>query len=108
MIDEVAMTDIRLKAGMWVLIGDGRKALLAVNAGDAMFPDLRKLDVSTDYNPPTHEQGTDEPGRAFSSVGNIRSAVENADWHMLEEHRFATFIAERINKAAMERQFKEI
>lgn len=102
------MSEVQLKAGMWVLVGDGRKALLAVNAGDALAPDLRKLDVSIDYNPPTHEQGTDVPGRAFSSVGRIRSAVGQTDWHTLEEDRFAAAMAQRINKAAAERQFEEI
>lgn len=102
------MSEIRLKEGTWVLVGDGRKALLAVNTGDAMFPNLRKLDVHVDVNPATHDQGTDEPGRAFPSVGGMRSAMEPTDWHMLEEHRFAAAMAERINKAAAERQFKEI
>jgi protein required for attachment to host cells len=102
------MADVRLKAGTWILVGDGCKALLAVNAGNALSPRLRKLDVSIDFNPPTHLQGTDEPGRALSSVGGVRSAVEQTDWHMLEEHRFAKTVAERINKAAAERQFKEL
>lgn len=102
------MVDVRLKAGTWVLVGDGRKALLAVNAGDALSPDLRKLDVSVDDNPPTHQQGTDVPGRAFSSVGAIRSAVGQTDWHTLQEDRFAAAMAERINRAAAERQFDEI
>jgi protein required for attachment to host cells len=107
MIGEVHMSDIRLKAGAWVLIGDGRKALLAVNAGTALAPDLHKLEVTIDTNPPTHEQGSDAPGRAFSS-GGMRSAVGATDWHMLEEHRFAAAMAERINRAASEKQFKEI
>jgi protein required for attachment to host cells len=115
---EGEMSEIRLKEGTWVLVGDGRKALLAVNAGDTMFPNLRKLDVRVDVNPATHEQGTDAPGRAypsmsapgrgFPSVGGMHSAMEPTDWHMIEEHHFATTMAERINKAAAERQFKEI
>jgi protein required for attachment to host cells len=38
----------------------------------------------------------------------MRSAMETTDWHKLEERRFATAMAERINKATAERKFNEI
>jgi protein required for attachment to host cells len=47
-------------------------------------------------NPPTREQGTDKPGRAFNSVGGRRSAMETADWHQQAEDGFARTVAERI------------
>jgi len=48
-------------------------------------------------NPPTHEQGTDRPGRSFNSVGPGRAAMENpADWHQQAEQRFARDVAQRI------------
>jgi protein required for attachment to host cells len=79
-----------------VLIGDGRKALFLRNAGDEKMPDLRTERVFAEENPPTHEQGTDRPGRGVESGGtHRRSSIEQTDWHHLEEHRFA----ERVAKA---------
>ena len=59
-------------------------------------------------DPPTHEQGSDAPGRAYSSVGGGRSAVEETDWHEVEKERFAASIAEHINKAAQSAAFKQL
>jgi len=82
-----------------VFVGDGRKALFLRNAGDATLPNLAVERVFTDEDPPTHEQGTDRPGRAFKRAGtNLRSAVETTDWHELEKERFTASVA-----AAMER-----
>ena len=52
------------------------------------------------YNPATRDQGSDKPGRSFASKGGVRSAVEDVDWHELEEERFARAMADRINQAA--------
>src|SRR5208282_2890796 len=77
-----------------VFIGDGRKALFLRNAGDAKYPDLRVERVFAEENPPTHEQGTDRPGRGVESAGtHRRSSVEQTDWHHLEEHRFTARVA---------------
>lgn len=82
-----------------VLIGDGRKALFLRNAGDEKMPNLRTERVFAEENPPTHEQGTDRPGRGVESAGTHRhSAIEQTDWHHIEEHRFA----ERVAKALEE------
>lgn len=94
--------------GTWVLIGDGQRALFLVNEGDEELLNLRRLSVEEQENPPAREQGTDAPGRAFSSVGARRSAVQNTDWHQLEEERFAVGIAEQINKAALAGAFDHI
>jgi protein required for attachment to host cells len=94
--------------GTWVLIGDGQRALFLINEGDEELLNLRRLSVEEQENPPAREQGTDAPGRAFSSVGARRSAVENTDWHQLEETRFAIAIAEEINKAAQAGAFNHI
>jgi protein required for attachment to host cells len=81
-----------------VFVGDGRKALFLRNDGDAITPNLRTEKVFDDTNPPTHEQGSDRPGRVSeAALPGRRSAVEPADWHEIEEHRFARKVA-----AAME------
>lgn len=102
------MTYHKLSHGAWVFVGDGQKALFLINEGDAISPNLRRLSVFENHDPPSREQGSDAPGRAYSSVGGIRSAVEETDWHELEKERFATAIAGRINKAALANQFEQI
>jgi protein required for attachment to host cells len=77
-----------------VFVGDGRKALFLRNDGDAKFPNLRAERVFEAENPPTHEQGSDRPGRVSeAAVAGRRSAVEPTDWHDIEEHRFARTVA---------------
>jgi|SRR6516164_5582437 protein required for attachment to host cells len=100
------MTAFRLPHDGLVLIGDGRKALFLRNHGDEKFPDLRVERVFADSNPPTHEQGTDKPGRAFASVGGRRGAMEETDWHALEEHRFARSVAAALEKLVRESKIK--
>jgi protein required for attachment to host cells len=102
------MTQHKLPHGAWVFVGDGQRALFLINEGDGKFPDLRRLAVEEHKDPPSREQGSDAPGRAFSSVGGIRSAVEETDWHELEKERFAASIADRINKAAQSGAFSQI
>jgi protein required for attachment to host cells len=87
----------------FVFVGDGRKALILRNEGDADLLNLKTERVFTDVNPPTHEQGTDRPGRAFSSVGARRSSVSQTDWHQLEEHRFAEHVAATLERIVRER-----
>jgi len=102
------MTHHKLAHGAWVFVGDGQKALFLINEGDEKFPNLRRLSVEEHRDPPTHEQGSDAPGRAYSSVGSGRSAVGETDWHEIEKERFAAAIADRINRAAQSEAFKQL
>jgi protein required for attachment to host cells len=95
---ELIMKKISIPRDALVFVGDGQKALFLRNVGDEQFPNLATERVFLDDNPPTHEQGTDRPGREFKRAGtNRRSSVETTDWHDLEKHRFADRVA-----AAME------
>jgi protein required for attachment to host cells len=92
------VTKLAIPHNAWVFVGDGQKALFLRNAGDKKFPNLTAERVFVDENPPTHEQGTDRPGRGFKrAMTNRRSSMEATDWHELEKHRFAQRVA-----AAME------
>lgn len=102
------LTHHKLSHGAWVFVGDGQKALFLINEGDEKFPNLRRLAVWEQADPPSREQGTDAPGRAYSSVGEIHSAVEETDWHELEKERFAKSIADHINKAALSNSFDQL
>ena len=98
------MTKVSIPHNGYVFVGDGRKALVLRNEGDAKYLDLKTERVFTDNNPPTHEQGTDRPGREHSSVGSGRSSVSQTDWHDLEEHKFAHEVAAALEKIVRERK----
>ena len=92
------MSRLKIPQNAFVFVGDGRKALFLRNEGDEKFPNLKTEGVFDDANPPTHEQGSDRPGRVSKTRDSgQRSAVEPVDWHQIEEHRFARRVA-----AAME------
>jgi protein required for attachment to host cells len=103
------MSKLNIPHGAFVFVGDGRKALFLRNEGDEKFPNLKTERVFVDENPPTHEQGTDRPGRAFKRAGtNLRSSVETVDWHDLEEHRFAQRVAAAMEQLVRERKVKAL
>jgi len=103
------MNKLHIPQDAFVFVGDGRKALFLRNAGDERFPNLKTERVFVDDNPPTHEQGTDRPGRAFKRAGtNLRSGVEITDWHDLEEHRFAQRVATAMEHLVRERNAKAL
>lgn len=76
-----------------VLVADGHKFLLLRNRGNFQAPELVVEASGEMDNPPTHEQGTDQPGRRAASRDGVRSAMETTDFHQLEEDRFASDIA---------------
>jgi protein required for attachment to host cells len=93
----------------YVFIGDGHKALVLRNDGNAQFPHLKVDRVFVDHkNPSTHEQGSDRPGRSHSSVGPGRSSVSQTDWHDLEEHKFAHEVAAALEKIVRERNVEAL
>ena len=70
------MNKLQIPHNAFVFVGDGRKALFLLNAGDKKFPNLKTERIFVDDNPPTHEQGSDRPGRAFKRAGtNLCSGV---------------------------------
>jgi len=90
---------MKLKTSTHVIIADSEKYLILRNQGDEDIIDLRVVDSETRENPPTHEQGTDRPGR-FPSPNSQYSAVSNVDWHLLEKEQSANDLAIRINALA--------
>jgi protein required for attachment to host cells len=85
--------------GHWVVVCDGRKALILENAGDEKFPNLRTKETRDHPDASTREQGASPPGRSFQSVGPRRSAVAQTDWHDEAERGFLKELAERLNSA---------
>lgn len=99
---------MKIEHNTLVLVADGKKYLLLRNGGDAKIPLLRYEGGGEHENPSTHEQGSDQPGRAFASTGSVRSAVDQTDFHQLEKDRFAGDIAELLGKLADAGDFEEL
>jgi len=95
------MAELKIDHGAWIVVCDGAKALVLENAGNRNKPILKTREVYEHDDPKTHELGTDKPGRSFSSVGNGHSAMEQTDWHDLEEQRFLARLAARLDKAVL-------
>lgn len=93
------MSRLRIGQGEWVVVCDGAKALVLENAGDEKFPNLKTKEVYEQDDPPTHEQGTDAPGRSINSVDGRRSAMEQTDWHTQAEDRFLRKLVGRLEAA---------
>jgi protein required for attachment to host cells len=82
------MSNVLVRQGDWVVVCDGKKALVLENVGDTKFLNLKTREVYEQPDLKTHELGSAAPGRSFSSVGDGRSAIEQTDWHDQEEQRF--------------------
>lgn len=93
----------RIPHNAYVIVGDGRKALFLRNEGSQIALRLKTEQVLLNNNPPTREQGSDQPGRSFASVGARRSSVEQADWHEIGEQRFARTVADTLEALARDR-----
>ncbi|MCP4386219.1 MAG: host attachment protein [Hyphomicrobiales bacterium] len=100
------MTEMKIPQGAWVVVCDGRKALILENVGDAAYPDLRVRESETHDAPPTSALGTDSPGRVHQRFGAARSAVEQTDWHDREEEAFLRDLATRLDKAMLDEEAK--
>jgi protein required for attachment to host cells len=102
------MTKLKIRQGDWVIVCDGKKALVLENAGDEKFLNLKTREVFDHPDLRTHELGTDAPGRSFSSVGNGRSAMEQTDWHAQEEEKFLRKLAGHLDAAVKTGEAKSL
>ena len=93
------MEKMKIGTGDWVVVCDGRKALILENIGDRMFPNLHTREVREHTDQPTSAQGSDAPGKLHASVGTARSAIEQTDWHDEAERAFLKALAERLHRA---------
>jgi protein required for attachment to host cells len=99
------MADVDIPNEALILVGDGEKALFLRNKGSREDIRLKVENILWHDNPASHEQGTDESGRAFASVGTARSAMDETDWHQLGEERFVTEVARRLKTLAQAKRF---
>ncbi|WP_088345160.1 MULTISPECIES: host attachment protein [Rhodomicrobium] len=102
------MEAIKIKSGEWVLVCDGRKALILENEGDAMFPNLRTKETHEHDVERTSALGADHPGRVHQSEGASRSSVEQTDWHLQAEDDFLGMIARRLDEAVRNEETRSL
>jgi protein required for attachment to host cells len=102
------MSDLKINHGDWVVVCDGRKALVLENAGDHAFPNLRTIETREHPDLPTHLKGTDTPGRVHASVGTARSTVEQTDWHDEAERSFLNELVNRLDTAVRDGKTKAL
>lgn len=102
------MPRMKIANGTWILVGDGRRAMVLRNDGLAEMPNLHCIATRETDNPRTREQGSDAPGRAFASVGAMRSSVETTDWHDEAEKKFAASLAADLNAAAHDGRYEHL
>jgi protein required for attachment to host cells len=100
---------MQLPHNSFVVVADGKKMLFFRNEGDGAYPKLeveRKRETS---DAPDRDQKTDLAGSApTGSAGAGRSAYQEADYHQLEEDRFAAETAELLRKRALRNEFEAL
>jgi protein required for attachment to host cells len=106
---------LRIPANTWILIGDGRKALVLVNGGDERYPNLQVRDIfHAEVNPPTHAQGSAAPvrsiwgGRVVEKNSGRRSAKYEVDWHELAEENFAREVVDALEREHAKKQIDHL
>jgi protein required for attachment to host cells len=92
------MEPIRIKARDWVVVCDGRKALIFENVGSALAPRLLTKESRQHDDARTRELGSDAPARNWPASGP-RSAIEQTDWHDQAERKFLQDLAQRLERA---------
>ncbi|MGJ4886850.1 host attachment protein [Bradyrhizobium sp. HKCCYLR20261] len=102
------MDKMKVGTGDWVVVCDGRKALILENIGDSMFPNLHTKEVREHENERTGAQGTDAPGSVQQSFGHARSSVEQTDWHDQAERAFLKQLADRLHHAVLAGETKAV
>jgi protein required for attachment to host cells len=90
---------LKIRPSDWILVCDGKKALILENLGTGDSPNLHVRTVLGHDDPRTRDLGTDAPGRAFASIGNRRSAMQTTDWHEQAERDFLRAVVEYLVSA---------
>jgi protein required for attachment to host cells len=102
------MTQLHISKNALVIVGDGKKALFLRNRGTSREVELIVERQMQQENPPTREQGTDQPGRSHGVDGKSRTAIEQTDWHDRAEEHFAMEIAETLYQMEHAHEFDEL
>ena len=103
---------MRIPHNTLVAVADGRKLLFLRNEGDAAIPVLRTEKVTVQQNPKDSDQKTDLAGRAPGGgrlgAGGAGNSMNEADYHQLEEDRFAAEAADLLKTRALGGDFESV
>jgi protein required for attachment to host cells len=103
---------MRVPHNTLVAVADGRKLLFLRNEGDAEIPVLRTVKAEVKPNPKDSDQKTDlsgkAPGGGTPGGGGSANTMGEADYHQLEEDRFAAEAAELLKIRALNRDFEKL
>lgn len=100
--------EMRVPHNSFVLVADGKKSLFFRNDGDGDFLNLVVEHKDIHENPKDGDQKSDAPGSVHSRVGTARSAMEEVDFHQLEEDRFAAETAALLKERALRNGFDSL
>lgn len=93
MTNGVKMKQAGIREHDFVVVCDGRKALLLENEGDHIFPHLSLVEVIEQSLSPDRGYHRHEPGRVHQSASSKRSRVEQTDRHSQAERDFLQRLA---------------
>lgn len=102
------MTNLESDPEAWIVVCDGTKAIILENRGTPSHPDLHIRQVHEQKDPRTSEQGADRPGRFFASIGKVRSAAEQTDWHDRTEKTFLRNLTQELQAAVASGAVKRV
>jgi protein required for attachment to host cells len=88
----------RIRNRDWVVVCDGRKAILFENEGDAEYPTFNVREVMEHPVLSNRDLDTDRPGRVHESATTARSAIEPVDHHDLDEKNFLADVSRRLDE----------
>jgi protein required for attachment to host cells len=88
-----------------VLVADGRKMLFFRNRGDENQIDLRTEAHDQREDRKDRDYHTDAPGTQGQRWGDGRPAMEETDWHQLEEDRWIKDAADELKKRVLRNDF---
>lgn len=91
-----------------VLVTDGRKTLFFRNQGDENQIDLRTEAHDEREDRKDSEIKSDAAGSSKQSFGYGRPAMEETDFHQLEEDRWAHAAAEEVNRRVLSNGFDSL
>lgn len=91
-----------------VLVADGRKMLFLRNHGNATQIDLRTEAHDEREDAKDSDLKSDAPGLTGQSGGYGRPAMDEPDYHQLDEDAYAADAAEQLKKRALANDFETL
>ncbi len=91
-----------------VLVADGKKMLFLRNHGDSELLDLRTEAHDTRQDGMDRDLKTDAAGSQGQRWGDARPAMDETDFHQLEEDRWVKDAAEELKRRALRSDFEAL